>query len=224
MPVFEGMSVLDALLWVQQNADATLAFRCACRVGMCGSCGVVINGTEGLACRTPIAQVGREVRLQPLRNLPVVRDLVVDMAPFFERYRRVMPHFIPRDGYKDLARIPPASREREVIDEQRECITCALCLSACTMVAMDSRYIGPAALNRAYCLVADSRDGAREERLALAAREWGLWRCHTLFNCAQVCPKGIVPTQAIQRLKRKAIARRLLGVIMPWRAASSHPD
>jgi succinate dehydrogenase/fumarate reductase iron-sulfur protein len=218
VPVFDNMRVLDALFWVQQNLDPTLAFRWACRVGMCGSCGVIINGVERLACRTTVSDVGPVIRLEPLRHLPVVKDLVVDRSPFLDRYRQVMPYFVSADPQAAPARIPPGSRVREVIDEQRECIACALCFSACPIVGLGSDYLGPAALNRTYCLVADTRDGTREARLTRVAHERGLWRCHYLFNCADVCPKNIIPTQAIQRLKGKTVAwrlRRLLNTL--WR-------
>ncbi|MBI4233580.1 MAG: succinate dehydrogenase iron-sulfur subunit [Chloroflexi bacterium] len=220
VPLFdERMSVLDALLWVQCNTDPTLAFRCACRVGMCGSCGVVINGRERLACRTLVRALagddGGEVRVEPMRHLPVVRDLVTDMASFSAKQRKVVPYLVPREGYQDLTTIPPTSRERTAIDPQRECIACGLCYSACTVAGMDGGFLGPAALNRAYVLVADSRDGAHTQRLRVIASEEGLWRCHSLFQCTAVCPKGISPTLAIQRLKRRVIAhnlKRLIGL------------
>ena len=217
VPAFPGMNVLDTLFWVQRNPDPSLAFRCACRVGMCGSCGIVINGTEGLACRTLVATLGEEIRLQPMRNMPVIKDLVVDMGAFFDKYQKVIPYFTPAQDYEDLAPISPQSKEREAIDEQRECIACGLCYSSCDVVMMNETFLGPAALNRAYALVADSRDGAAEERLHLISNESGLWRCHTLFNCTAVCPKGINPTQAIERLKRKLIFQQLQRVLTPWR-------
>ena len=212
----ERMTVLDALFWVRHHLEPTLAFRCACRVGMCGTCGMVINGTEGLACRTLVATVGPRVRLEPLRSLPVLRDLAVDLGPFFEQYRRVGAAFVPADGSQDPARIPPGSKARERIDLHRECISCGLCYSACDVVALHPGYLGPAALNRAYCLVADPREGARAERLDRVATEEGLWRCHSLFSCTQVCPKGIAPSHAIALLKRKVVRRRLLR-LLPWR-------
>ena len=218
VPVFDHMSVLDALFWVQRNSDPTLSFRCACRVGMCGSCGMIINGTEGLACRTLVSTIKKsEARLEPMRTLPVLKDLVTDMGPFFEKYRKVMPNFVPSGDYQDLSPIPPGSKLRGVIDQQRECISCGLCLSACSVAAMDETFLGPAALNRAYCLIADPREGAQAERLDLIAHESGLWRCHTLFNCAQVCPKGIIPTQSIQLLKRKVVVSRFQKLFMFWR-------
>ena len=215
VPTFDKMSVLDAVFWVQGNQDPSLAFRCSCRVGICGSCGMVINGKERLACRTLVASLGSDVSLEPMNRMPVVRDLVVDMSPFFEKYRKAMPYFLSADPSPDSepAILLQDAKEREVIDAQRECINCGLCYSTCDMVDMDNDFLGPAALNRAYVLVADPRDGAKRQRLELVASESGLWRCHTLFNCAAVCPKGIWPAVAIQRLKRKAVVHRLKRLI-----------
>lgn len=218
VPTFSRMNVLDILFWVQHNSDPSLAFRCACRVGMCGSCGMVINGTEGLACRTLISILGKEIRIQPMRNMPVVKDLVVDMGTFTDQYKKVIPYFVPAGDYEDLAPVSPQSKERKVIDEQGECIACGLCYSSCDVVMMNETFLGPAALNRVYTLVADSRDGATEERLHLISNESGLWRCHTLFSCTAVCPKGINPTQAIERLKRRIIVRQLKRALTPWRS------
>lgn len=213
----ERMSLLDALFYIQRHQDPTLAFRCACRVGMCGSCGLMANGRETLACRTLalslVGSSGAEIRLEPMRHMAVVRDLAVNMASFFEKYQRIMPALIPQADYKGLTLISPHSKERKVISEQRECISCGLCYSSCSVVAMSEGFLGPAALNRVIVLIADSRDGASLERLELVSNDSGLWRCHTLFNCTAVCPKGISPTQAIQRLKRKAIAHNLHKLI-----------
>ncbi len=215
VPTFDKMSVLDAVFWVQQNADPFLAFRCACRVGMCGSCGMIINGEERLACRTLVASLGSDISLEPMASMPVVRDLVVDMAPFFERYRRAMPYFVSADPNPESEPVilPRDAKEREVIDAQRECIHCGLCYSSCALVGSTTPFLGPAALNRAYVLVADPRDGAKRERMDMVASESGLWRCHTVFNCAVVCPKHIWPTVAIERLKRKAIVHRLKKLV-----------
>lgn len=209
VPVFDKMNVLDVAFWVQRNAEPSLAFRCACRVGMCGSCGMVINGSEGLGCRTLVASLGERLRLEPMRHMPVVRDLVVDMGAFYQRYRRVMPYFVTNDPDAGPARVSGDAKERRQIGEHRECINCGLCLSSCDVAGMGSDFLGPAALNRAYVLVADSRDAERKVRLRLVSNEAGLWRCHTLFNCTAVCPKGIPITEGIQRLKRKATVDRL---------------
>jgi succinate dehydrogenase/fumarate reductase iron-sulfur protein len=206
-------TVLDALFTIQGDDDPTLAFRCACRVGMCGSCGMVINGREGLACRTAVRPLGSRVHLAPMRHQAVVRDLVVDMASFFDAYAAVRPYLSPRPDVRDPVVARPGSGIREDIDLGLECINCGLCYSACDMVGLTGgRFLGPAALNRAYNLVADVRDGLADRRLDAVTRDLtGVWSCHTHMSCVEVCPKGIEPTRAIGRLKRRAALRALAG-------------
>jgi len=215
--IAETMSVLDALIWAQQNSDPTLAFRRACRVQMCGTCGVVINGKEGLACGTLVRNVlgdrGGEVRVEPMRHLPVVRDLVTDPGVFYQRLAESGAAFSPKDDAQEPAEILPDSKERKTINPHRECIYCGLCYSACSVAGLDSGFLGPAALNRAFTLVSDSRDGAGKQRLQVAAVEQGIWRCHTIFECTAVCPKGIPITAAIGGLKRKVMVSKLKGLI-----------
>jgi succinate dehydrogenase / fumarate reductase iron-sulfur subunit/fumarate reductase iron-sulfur subunit len=212
----EKASVLDALFALQSGPCPDLAFRFSCRVGMCGSCAMVVNGRECLACSTLVRGLGPRLRVEPLRNLPVVRDLAVDLKPFFTAYQRALPHFIPRDDLdtKDFARIPHDSREWESMNHQPQCVDCGCCYSACTLVTLNPRYLGPMALHRALNLIVDPRDKARSERLNAVAGEAGAFRCHTLGNCREVCPRGISPTHSIERLKRLLVfdeIRRLAG-------------
>jgi succinate dehydrogenase/fumarate reductase iron-sulfur protein len=212
VPLLERMTILDVLAWIQRHRDASLGFRYACRVGMCGTCGLRVNGRERWACRTLIAALGSEaLTIEPLRHLPVIKDLAVDMAPFFDRYRRVRPQFVPKPGLAGPARIAPDSRERRVVDAHVECITCGLCYSACTMLAWDPDFLGPAAINRAFALIRDSRDGAGAARLALVNDEHGIWRCHSQFTCTDVCPKHISPTDAVAGLRRAAVRQTVLS-------------
>ena len=214
VPLQDRMTILDALAWVQNREDSSLAFRYACRVGMCGTCGLRANGRERWACRTLVTTLGTDtITLEPLRHLPIIKDLVVDMTPFFDRYRRVQPAFVPKAGLTEPARIAPDSRERQRIDPHVECITCGLCYSAYTMLEWDPEFLGPAAINRAFALVADSRDGAGTARLALVNDEHGIWRCHSQFTCTEVCPKHISPTDAISGLKRAAVKQAVLAWI-----------
>ena len=203
-------SILDVLLALQRTTAPDLAFRFSCRVGMCGSCAMVVNGREQLTCSTLVKTVGPALRIEPLRNLPVVRDLAVDLAPFFAAYRKTEPHFTPRAGLDPdgFERIPHASREWRRLNHQPQCIDCAACYSACTLVTLHPRYLGPMALNRALSVAMDPRDGRREERLRLVGGEDGAFRCHTLGNCRDVCPRGISPTHSIQRLKRLAVGQQ----------------
>ena len=199
-------TVLDVLIRLQKTEDPSLAFRFACRVNMCGSCGMVINGREGLACKTNVAAIARnrEITLRPMNHFPVVKDLVVDMAPFFERYEAAMPHFEPRSGADpEPAVVRPDSRERTDIGVATECIACGCCVSSCTAVHHHADYLGPAALNRAFTLLCDSRDGLRRDRLSKVAASCS--HCRTEFNCTEVCPKEISPTRAIKLIQRMAL-------------------
>jgi succinate dehydrogenase/fumarate reductase iron-sulfur protein len=199
-------SVLDVLFALQRGPAPDLAFRFSCRVGMCGSCAMVVNGREQLTCSTLAGPLGPKLRIEPLRNLPVVRDLVVDLEPFFAAYQRAMPHFVPRQGLSDFYPIPHESAEWKAMDHQPQCIDCGVCYSACTLVTLNPRYLGPMALHRALTLITDPRDAAGDERMEIISGEAGAFRCHTLGNCQDVCPRGISPTASIQRLKRQAVA------------------
>jgi succinate dehydrogenase iron-sulfur subunit len=206
VPRIEKMTILDALVYIQRHHDRSLAFRYACRLGMCGTCTVMVNDVPRWACRTSIERLeGETIRIAPLRFLPVVKDVLVDYEPFFTKYRAAQSYFVPRQEPTEAAPISPASRERRAIDPNLECIACGACYASCTMLAHDAEYLGPAALNRAYTLVRDSRDGLRRGRLAAVGGEHGCWRCHSLFNCTEVCPKHLSPTRAIQGLKRAIV-------------------
>lgn len=207
--VGERASVLDALFAVQRDGAPDLAFRFSCRVGMCGSCALVVNGRERLACSTNVVPFGPTVRVEPLRNLPIIRDLVVDLTPFFDAYERVHPYFIPRDDLDDIYPIPHKAAEWRAMDHQPQCIDCGACWSSCSLVTLNPRYLGPMALHRALQLIADPRDAARVERLQIVASEAGAFCCHTLGNCREVCPRGISPTASIARLKRMTLKKLL---------------
>ena len=215
VPVLEtSMSVLDCLIWAQQNSDASLAFRCACRVGMCGTCGIRINGREGLACRTLIRTLTdgdrpAQITVEPMNHLPVVRDLVTDMTPLHAKIADATAENSSGIRLADFVKISPGSRERRAIDPQRECIYCGLCYSACSVAGLDEDFLGPAALNRAFVAVADSRSESSDVILQKVATERGLWHCHTLFECTAVCPKDISPALAVQQMKRKVFRLRL---------------
>lgn len=201
-----GMTVLDALVEIQRGQDPTLAFRYACRVGMCGSCAMVVNGRERWACRTRLAALDSDVvTVRPLYHFPLIRDLVVDMAPLVGKMRAAGAAFVPKGEAEDFAPIGRGARERRQIDAAVECIGCGMCLSACTLVGLNHRFLGPAALNRAFTLVADSRDGAGAERWPVLLSEDALFRCHGQANCTEVCPMELSPTESILKLRRKSI-------------------
>jgi fumarate reductase iron-sulfur subunit len=205
-------TVLDALVEIQRAQDPTLAFRYACRVGMCGSCAMVVDGRERWACRTRLCDLpGGEVTVRPLYHFPLLRDLVVDMTPFSARLRRVDAAFRPAPDAEPYALIPRDARERADIDPAIECIGCGMCVSACTLVAHNPRFPGPAALNRAFTLQRDRRDTGAEARWSVLLSDDALARCHGQGNCTEVCPQGLAPTTSIIRLRQMA-TRRLLGL------------
>jgi len=201
----ERMTVLDALLRIQQQQDSSLSFRYACRVGMCGTCAMSINGVPRLACRTRVRFLETAtVCVDPLPNLPVIKDLVVSLEPFFEQWKRILPAFRPADpAATELASIPETSVCARQTASKRDCITCGACYAACGVKSTSGEYLGPAAINKAFLRLMDPRDRAVKERLSVLNQErGGIWRCHTQFNCTAVCPKGIPLTDSITRLKR----------------------
>jgi fumarate reductase iron-sulfur subunit len=205
-------TVLDALVEAQRARDSTLAFRYACRVGMCGSCAMVVNGRERWACRTRLAALGGEtVTVRPLYHFPLIRDLVVDMAPFRKRMADVGGALAPAPDAHGYAIVSRESDERREIDEAIECIGCGICVSACTMVAHNGRFPGPAALNRAFTLQRDHRDAEKDARWSVLLSDDALARCHGQGNCTEVCPMELAPTTSILRLRRRG-TRRLLGL------------
>lgn len=207
VPRLPFQTVLDVVSWIQREADPTLAYRFACRVGMCGSCAVMANGLPRWACRTrvEVAAPRGQLVLAPLRNLPVIKDLVVDMAPFFSKWRRAGGTFAPKVGAADFAVVPPSSPDRRAADDAIECIGCGICYAACDVVRNRPNFLGPAALNRAWSLVNDVRDAARARRLHSLATEDGAFSCRSLGSCTHFCPKGLSPTAAIAGLKRAAL-------------------
>jgi succinate dehydrogenase / fumarate reductase iron-sulfur subunit len=196
------MTVLDALFQVLEKQDRLLAFRYSCRSAVCGSCASFINGRQRLACNTQINTLGKEITVAPLPHLPVLTDLVVDLHPFFNKIEMVKPYFVTREPLPERE-IPQSPKQREAIDTAIDCIDCAACYSACPMAWTDQSYPGPAAFLKAARFINDTRDTARVERLQLVGCEDGVWRCHTVFNCADACPKKLNPTNFIQQIKRK---------------------
>ena len=215
IPRREHQTVLDAVSEIQREHDATLSYRFACRVGMCGSCAMVVNGRPRWTCRTRVRDVvvnGEPLRLEPLRNFTVVKDLAVEMTTFFDKWKDARGYFEPGAApEKDFTVVPPATRERQEADAGIECIGCGVCYSACDVVAWDKDYLGPAALNRAWTLVNDVRDQNQRARLDAVSGSEGCQACHTHMSCTQFCPKTIAPTYAIAGLKRAVLRRSLRG-------------
>jgi succinate dehydrogenase iron-sulfur subunit len=213
VPRQPSQTVLDVVTYIQRELDPTLAYRFACRVGMCGSCAMTVNGKARWTCRTHVDKVAADGALQigPLANLPVVRDLVADMREFFDKWARARGQFAPKTTREQpFARIDPRSRQRREADAAIECIGCGVCYASCDVVAWNRDYLGPAALNRAWTLVNDPRDGGQRQRLEAVATDAGCHACHTMMTCTELCPKNLSPTRSIAGLKRASL-RLLLG-------------
>ncbi len=214
VPRAGSQTVLDIVTWIQRRLDPSLAYRFACRVGMCGSCAMTVNGVARWTCRTHVETVVHDgpLEIAPLANLPIVRDLVTDMREFFDKWSRAKGQFKPTATRRDeLAKVRPDSSGRKAVDAAIECIGCAVCYSACDVVAWNPDYLGPAALNRAWTLQRDTRDGAHQERLAAVAGDAGCHACHTHASCTERCPKHLSPTASIAGLKRATALAMLRG-------------
>ncbi len=205
-----GSMVLDALFYINNEHDSTLAYRRSCREGICGSCSMNIDGLNTLACLKPIEDVEGEVRVYPLPHMPVVKDLVPDLSQIYAQLRSIEP-WLKSDTP------PPPDSERRQSKEERgkldglwECILCFCCSTACPSYWWNGdRYLGPAVLIQAYRWIADSRDEATGERLDFLEDPFRLYRCHTIMNCARTCPKGLNPAKAIAEIKKMMIARQV---------------
>lgn len=206
--VAPGMMLLEALLRLKAQ-DETLSFRRSCGEGVCGSDAMNINGRNGLACITPLAVLKEPVVLRPLPGMPVIRDLVVDLSQFYQQYRAVKPYLINDEPEPEVER-RQSPEERDRLDGLYECILCACCSTACPSFWWNpDKFLGPAALLQAYRFLADSRDEATEERLDALDGPYKLFRCHTIMNCTDVCPKGLNPTQAIGLIKQMMVKRSI---------------
>lgn len=200
--------VLDALHFAKWLNDGTLTFRRSCAHGVCGSDAMIINGQNGLACIQLIQDVGTNITLEPIRGLPVIKDLVVDMEPFFAQYRKVLPYLIAHDEPGYLERTQSAE-ERERFDDTTKCILCAACTTSCPVYWGNDGYLGPAAIVQAHRFIFDSRDDAKGQRLDILSEKSGVFRCRTAFNCSEACPRGIKVTQAIEEVKREILTDRV---------------
>jgi len=214
VPLLDEQTILDLLTHIQRNIDPSLSYRFACRVGMCGSCAMQVNGKPRWVCRTLVRKAvrGNKLVLEPLPNLPVVKDLVVDMEPFFDKWQKAKGCFEPgQTALEEFLPIKPDEPRRRLADAAIECINCGCCYAACDVVASNEAYLGPAALNRAWSLVNDSRDGANKERLQAVTGTGGCQNCHTNSQCVARCPLELNPTRSIAGLKRKAAVAILKG-------------
>jgi succinate dehydrogenase / fumarate reductase iron-sulfur subunit len=204
-------SVLDGLIKIRETVDDSLTLRCSCRGAICGSCGMRINGHATLACKTKmisVASEGETIQVEPMHNMPVIKDLVTDMAPFWSKIRQVQPWLQPQG--------PPPATEYTAPPESMthlsgvmSCIMCGACVSDCTVLEVDKNFIGPAALAKAYRFVADPRDAATSQRLEVLNQYGGMWDCTRCMECIQVCPKGVAPMDRIMSLRAQGMVEKI---------------
>ncbi|MEM9044701.1 MAG: 2Fe-2S iron-sulfur cluster-binding protein [Pseudomonadota bacterium] len=214
IPARENQSVLDVVTEVQRLHEPALAYRFACRVGVCGSCAMMVNGTPRWTCRTHVRKVAEagELTIEPLRNLPKIKDLVCDMTEFFEKWTKAGGKFEGTQTRNDpTAKIDPETPKRKKVDAGIECINCAVCYAACDVVSWDQEYLGPAALNRAWTLVNDERAANAKSVKRAAQGEGGCGSCHSHGACVAACPVGLNPTQSIAGLKQRSLFELLGG-------------
>ncbi|OIP11599.1 MAG: succinate dehydrogenase/fumarate reductase iron-sulfur subunit [Betaproteobacteria bacterium CG2_30_68_42] len=214
VPRRDSQTVLDVVTYIQRQLDPTLSYRFACRVGMCGSCAMTVNGVARWTCRTSVAKVAVDGKLEiaPLANLPVIKDLTTDMVEFFDKWAQAKGQFKGRHSrHDDFARVEPTSRERIAANAGIECIGCGICYASCDIVTWRPNFLGPAALNRAWTLANDVRDTRWVERLRAVAGDAGCHSCHTQGSCSERCPKRIEPTAGIAGLKRLVAKSAIRG-------------
>jgi succinate dehydrogenase / fumarate reductase iron-sulfur subunit len=214
VPTSRGMTVLDGLIYVKENLDSTLAFRTSCRMGICGSCGMLVNSYPHLVCHTQIEEFHSDViTVKPLPNMPMIKDLVVDLTPLFDHHRSIRPYIIRQDEHEmeaPTAEFSQAPQELNDFLQFTYCMKCGICVAACPTSASDKLFLGPEALAQCYRYCADSRDSGQQERLRLVDTEHGVWHCHLAGACSEACPKGLDPALAIQLLRRR-LASQALG-------------
>jgi len=213
VPVKKGTTVLDGLLYIKENLDNSLAFRTSCRMGICGSCAMLINGYGHLACHTQVEEFhSGHLTIQSLPNMPIIKDLVPSLDALFEKHKAVKPYIIRSDAAEMEEPSAEFLQPQDKLDEFLQftyCIKCGICISACPTSASDSKFLGPQALGQAYRYCADSRDEGQEQRLQIAEADHGLWNCHFAAACSDACPKGVDPAHAIQLLRRRVTASAL---------------
>jgi len=200
--------VLDVLNQVKWYQDGSLAYRRSCGHGICGSDAMRINGVNRLACKVLVRDVGSNITVEPILGLPVVKDMIVDMEPFWAHYRSVKPFFINEDPSPEQERLQ-SPEQRARFDDSTKCILCAACTTACPSFWADGEYVGPAAIVQAHRFIFDSRDSAADQRLEILGEQMGVWRCRTIFNCTVACPRDIKITQAIGEVKRAIATGKL---------------
>jgi len=210
--VISGLTILMVLLRIRDEIDGTLSFRSSCRSAVCGSCAMVINGKIDLACRTQVAAFGSNtIVLEPLPNFEIVKDLFVDLTPFWNMYEKVKPYLI-RKSPDPEKEIQQSEDERKRIDQYVNCILCASCYGACPVLARNPDYVGPAALAKLERFMLDSRDERPDDFLENVNNDKGVWGCDTILRCIDACPKDVRPTDSIVGLRKQLVKKKLFGI------------
>ena len=206
--IHEGETVLEALLDIQDHQDGSLTFRYSCRSAVCGSCGMTINGALALACKTQLKSLFRhEILIEPLPNMTVIKDLVVDMEPFWNMYKIIEPWLHTEEDAPEKERLV-SPEDMKKIDQYINCILCACCYVACPVLARDEEYLGPAAIARLFRFLEDSRDKRDLATIDRFNNQKGIWGCDTVFQCIDACPKDVRPTDGIAGVRRKYLLHR----------------
>jgi fumarate reductase iron-sulfur subunit len=220
VPCRDEWVVLDALNHIKDNVDGSLTYRWSCRMGICGSCGMLVNGEPKLSCATFLssyAKSGKPVRIEPLRYFPIIRDLIVDITDFMRKLRSVSPWLVREDGDgANGGEYLQTPEQHEAYKQYSMCINCLLCYAACPVYGLDPGFIGPAAIALAQRYNMDSRDQGAQERMDVLAQHEGAWGCTFVGECTKVCPKHVDPAGAIQRYKLTAALDRFKSVLLPW--------
>jgi len=215
IPFSRGMTILDGLIYIKENLDSTLSFRTSCRMGICGSCGMLVNNYPHLACHTQVEEFHSDtITIKSLPNQPIIKDLVVDLMPMFNVHKSIKPYIIRKDTEEvenPTAEFSQLPHEVNAFLQFTYCIKCGICISACPTSASDKLFLGPQALAQCYRYCADSRDEGQQERLPVVDADHGAWHCHLAGACSEACPKGLDPALAIQLLKRQ-MASQALGL------------
>lgn len=208
VPVKKGMVILDALHYIKENIDSSLSYRFSCRMGVCGSCGMLINGIPTLACNTQILEVSdKEIVIGPLPNFKILKDLVPELTPLFEKHKKVLPYILRDEKELDdpEGEFYQTPHQLEEFLQFTYCIKCGCCMAACPTLATDERYLGPQPLTQAYRYNKDTRDGGRKERNKIVGSKDGAFKCHFAGECSRACPKGVDPAKALQLMKRDLV-------------------
>jgi len=213
VPCSHGMTVLDSLIYIKENLESTLAFRTSCRMAICGSCGMLVNNYPHLACHTQVEEFcAKKLTIKPLPNFPIIKDLVVDLTPFFEVHKSVKPYLLRNDVEEMENPTAEYCQSHEALESFLQftyCIKCGICVSACPTSASDRLFHGPQALAQCYRYCADDRDDGESQRFPVVGTDHGVYHCHLAGACSESCPKGVDPALAIQLLKRRLVSRNL---------------